>query len=104
MSIAKLTDDQVRNRIMDVKDDKSQLAALATQITEQGRYSVALFDYPGGVRVKALDGSGKPKIDEMCDLPTDSDDMFTIAGKRRFIRPVKERLQKLLVDNTPGAA
>jgi hypothetical protein len=104
MSIARLTDTEVRRRIMDVKDDKSQLAELATQITEQGRYSVALFDYRGGVQVKVLNGSGVTIIDDNCDLPSKDDDMFTIAGKRRFIRLVRERLMKLLMDNTPGAA
>jgi hypothetical protein len=103
MSIAKLTDAQVMERIKP-KDDREELEQLASRLTNNTLYSAAVLNIPGGVTVRVIDRSGRIALEADCELPNDNDDMFTIAGKRRFIRIVRDRLVKLLNDNSPGAA
>jgi len=103
MSISRLTDSEVRERIVAV-NDVEMLEKLAGELNDRTLYSCHIFHFPGGIRVHVLDQSCRSVIDEDCALPTISDDMFTTAGKRKRIREVADRVRKLIRDNGPKGA
>jgi len=95
MSIVRLTDQQVKERTVRT-DDRADLEDLARTINDRTLYSVHLFDIDGGVRIHVINGSMATVMNEPVPLPGNSDDMFTVASKRKFIRMVKQELRKLL--------
>ena len=103
MSIFLKTDQQLRERIVRT-DDRADLENLASEVGRRSLCSVAIFIIPGGVRVHAINGSGRTEIDEECPLPQDDDDLWTIQAKLRRIRTIKERMRKLMNNGTRPAA
>jgi len=104
MSIVRLTDAEVRERIMKPTDDRQLLWDLAIEITNQRCYTAGVYSIEDGVRVLVTNLSGKVVIDADCKLPQDDDDPFTVSSKRRFIRTIMTQMRKLIRDEPKGAA
>jgi hypothetical protein len=104
MSITRLTDAEVREGTMELKDDERELWKLAIEVTKRSPHVAGLYNIDGGKRVLVTNLSGKVVIDADVKLPQDSDDEFTQSGKRKFIRIVMTQMRKLIRDEPGNAA
>jgi hypothetical protein len=81
------------------------LESLARSINEKTLLSAAVMPAGSGVQVHIVNRSGRTLIDEICPLPNDDDSPFEVASKRRFLRAIRQQMQRMLrSNNSPEAA